>query len=86
MAGLDFKSAIGKAAREAKEKSAPPRARGPYRACHSPGVKDNEWEVRDGDGILIRQIVGADFGVAKRRAEQLAGELNKAWERGRGER
>ena len=81
MAGFDFKSAIGKVA--AKEKSAPPSpVPGPYRAAHTPGRPDNEWEVRDGDGILVKQVAGSDFEAARRRCVWLAGKLNEAYARG----
>ncbi len=61
----------------------PNRARAPYRAAHTPGRPDNEWEVRDADGILVKQVIGSDFDVAKRRCDWLAGQLNKAFEAGR---
>lgn len=82
MAGFDFKSAIKKAA---VVKSAPPTPKpaGPYRAAHTPGRPDNEWEVRDGDGLLIQQVVGSDFEAARRRCFWLAEKLNAAYARGR---
>lgn len=64
----------------------PPRVAGPYRAAHTPGKPDCEWEVRDGDGILIVGIVAPHFDQAKERAEKRASELNEAWQRGRASR
>ena len=63
----------------------PPRVKGrvPYGAYHTPGRPDNEWEVRDADGILVKQVIGSGFDVAKRRCEWLAGQINKAFEAGR---
>lgn len=56
---------------------------GPYRAYHTVGRPDNEWEVRDADGLLVKAIVGSDFEIAKRRCEWLAAQLNKAFDAGR---
>lgn len=55
---------------------------GPYRAAHMPGKPDNEWEVRDGAGVLVAGYVGATFDAARRRAVWLAEQLNIAFQRG----
>ena len=65
-----------------KKSPSPPVVTGPYRAYHTPGKRDNEWEVRDSDGMLITEIVGQDFDVARHRATRLAGWLNAAYARG----
>lgn len=55
---------------------------GPYRAAHMPGKPDNEWEVRDGSGVLVAGYVGATFDAARSRAVWLAEQLNIAFARG----
>lgn len=71
-----------KPAAEVKPPS-PPAVTGPYRAAHTPGRPDNEWEVRDGDGLLVQQVIGGDFEAARKRCFWLAGKLNQAYDAGR---
>lgn len=70
-----------------KKASSPPvEVEGPYRANHTPGRPDNEWEVRDDNGVFVMECVGSDFEVARKRTKWLARKLNEAYQRGLRER
>lgn len=68
---------------KSEQKSSPPAAPQVYRAAHVPGKPDNVWEVRDSDGLLVQEVVGADFETARRRCTWLAGKLNEAYAAGK---